>query len=243
MHEAQMHSSTSFLTLTYSNENLPKDFSVNVKHWQDFAKRLRKEKGPFRFFHCGEYGDVRGRPHYHAILFGLDFSADRKLHKIHKGNSLYISDDLDRIWGLGHTYIGSVTYQSAAYVARYSLKKRNGDQAKEHYEYTDESTGEVFDRKPEYVSMSLKPGIGATWYDKYKTDVYPHDYVVHDGKKLRPPKYYDRLFEEEDAAQMRSIKQKRVIAARERGDGTAERLATLEEISKIRNAAFMRDFD
>jgi hypothetical protein len=74
VHEASLHEKNCFITLTYSPENLPKDGSLDVSHFQKFMKRFRKRFGPgIRFFHCGEYGESLSRPHYHACIFGFDF--------------------------------------------------------------------------------------------------------------------------------------------------------------------------
>lgn len=142
---------------------------------------------------CGEYGDQSGRPHYHAIVFGLDFADKRKI-----GKDLFESRDLSRIWSFGIASIGEVTFESAAYVARYSLKKITGDAAEAHYSRVDLETGEVYQITPEFAHMSLKPGIGAGWLRKYVDNTYPRDYVIVRGKKSKPPRYYDKLLEELD---------------------------------------------
>lgn len=134
-HESRMHERNSFLTLTYNDEKLPTDLSLNVTHWQLFAKRLRKSisknKPPhnkFRFYHCGEYGEQTLRPHYHAIMFGLDFVDSRKPHKKSGEHTLYTSERLTEIWGKGHVYIGDCTPQSCDYVSKYVTKKIVGDE-------------------------------------------------------------------------------------------------------------------
>lgn len=187
VHEAQMHERNCFLTLTYSPECIPEDGSLRVEDWQRFAKRLRKRLGPFRFFHCGEYGEENFRPHYHAVIFGLDFGEDRVPLKRERGHTLYTSRCLDETWGLGIATIGSVTWQSAAYVARYSLKKVHDEKAEERMLRVDLETGEVVRIRPEYVTMSRRPGIGSKWFEQFASDVYPADEVVHEGKRYRPP--------------------------------------------------------
>ena len=225
VHEALMHRANSFITLTYDPEHLPKDLSVSVEDWQLFAKRLRKT-GKFRFFHCGEYGSENLRPHYHAIIFGRDFSGDRVYYRGRPPRQLFVSPTLSKAWGKGFVSIGDVTYQSAAYVARYALKKRTGDQAEAAYTRVDHETGECWRVKPEYVTMSRRPGIGATWFEKYASDVYPDDVVIHDGKRFRPPRFYDGKIDED---LLLSLKAKRLEAARMRGDElNCERLAQRE---------------
>ena len=90
-------------------------------------KKLRKALGKngkrIRFFHCGEYGESTSRPHYHAIIFGYDFPDKKKWRTTDRGDILYRSPLLETLWDKGSSEIGSVTFESAAYVARYSLKK------------------------------------------------------------------------------------------------------------------------
>lgn len=154
VHEASLYDDNCFITLTYSDEFLPRDYSLDVSHFQRFMKRLRKRFGEgIRFFHCGEYGSQFGRPHYHAILFNLDFP-DKVFLKEQNGQTLYRSKILEELWPFGHSSVGSATFESAAYVARYILKKVNGDAADEWYAAVDHDTGEFFQRKPEYTTMS-----------------------------------------------------------------------------------------
>lgn len=200
----------------------------------------------FRYFHCGEYGSdeynpVTGRygtrrPHYHAAMFGCDFSADRTFYKMSdSGFPLYNSELLDRAWGKGFCQIGDLTFESAAYVARYITKKVTGEQGETHYlNYTDLTTGEVVSRKREYTTMSLKPGIGSTWFEKYQGDVFPRDEVVSNGRLARPPKYYDGLLERDDPELLALIKHKRRIGANKHADNnTPDRLRVREKIKEL----------
>lgn len=176
-----MHERACFVTLTYDQAHLPGDLSLDVSHWQLFAKRARKRFGSFRFYHCGEYGELRGRPHYHALLFGIDFRHDRVFRgRNAEGDPLYDSPSLTECWGMGvENPIGEVTPQSARYCASYVNKKLRGPKALEEY-------GE---RKPPYSTMSQ--GIGRDWIDRYYHDVYRTDGVVQDGVLVPPPRYYD----------------------------------------------------
>ena len=124
VHEASMHKKNCFITLTFDNQHLPKDGSLDVRDFQLFMKRVRKRFGTnIRFYHCGEYGEKLGRPHYHACLFNFDFE-DKILWKEINGQKLYISQSLSELWPFGFSTIGEVTYQSAAYVARYIMKNQ-----------------------------------------------------------------------------------------------------------------------
>ena len=192
VHEATLHEHNSFITLTYDGEHLPFDGSLDISHWQKFARDLRKSVGKFRYLHCGEYGDENFRPHYHACIFGLDFLGDREFYKEKGGFTIYTSELLDQTWGRGMCTVGSLSFESAAYVARYVMKKMTGPMAPDHYRTLDPVTGEEFQLKPEYCTMSRKPGLGADWIRRWHKDVYPDDFVVHDGRKFRPPSFYDR---------------------------------------------------
>lgn len=232
-----MHEANCFVTLTYDDEHLPEDHSLDVKHWQDFAKRLRHHVGPFRYLHAGEYGDLRGRPHYHACLFGVDFHGERELWRYSGGNPLYVSPRLQRIWKHGFATIGALTFESAAYVARYCLKKINGKDADEHY--TDKSTG--LRRRSEYTTMSRRPGIGAEWYRKYGGEVYRDDQVIARGVPGRPPKFYDGMFEHDDPAAMARIRSRRAAkAAKHVEELTWERQRDKEKVAKAQSSLYGR---
>lgn len=240
MHENQMHERSSFLTLTYDDDHVPLNGSLKFEDFQLFMKRLRRgSSGPLRFFHCGEYGERTSRPHYHCILFGEDFSGDRVfLKKNGRGESLYSSRRLCELWEKGaleQQTIGDVSFESAAYVARYCLKKVTGPGAEAHYA----------GRAREYVTMSRRPGIGAGWFEKFSSDVYPSDSVVVRGREMLPPPFYDRLLEKVDPALFARVKRERRAA----GPDTAEyevwreflggeRLAVKEEVKSqtVRNA-------
>lgn len=198
MHEASLYDRNCFLTLTYDQEHLPTDLSLDKSHFQKFMKRLRrrffasKEK-PIRYFMCGEYGEAKGRPHYHAILFNYDFN-DKLFYSERGGQKLYESNTLESIWGLGNCMIGSVTFESAAYVASYCTQTVTGAAADKAYRLYDSTTGETWRRQPEYAEMSRNPGIGAPWLHKYVTDIYPKGECLTRGRMGKPPRYYDNIF-------------------------------------------------
>lgn len=241
MLEAQAHEKTSFLTLTYSEDHLPNPPSLNYEHFQRFMKRLRFELGPARFFMCGEYGDTTRRPHYHVCLFGHDFSDDRVLYRTtDAGHALYISPALARLWSYGHCLIGELTFESAAYVARYVLKKVTGAPAAVHYSYVSRD-GEVSQLQPEFCRMSLKPGIGAKWFDKYRSDVYPHDYVVVNGVKCKPPRYFDKLYKRIDSNRFLDIQDQREYNGYQRRDDNSDaRLAVRREVKEAAISSLKR---
>lgn len=240
MHESSLHDKNSFLTLTYDNDKVPEDFSLNHNHIQLFMKRLRRQVGKIRFFMCGEYGEKTSRPHYHICLFGEDFTMDREVYSVNNGNTLYSSRTLDDVWGLGSCQIGDLSVQSASYVARYVVNKQYGDL----YEIADPATGEIFVRTPPYCKMSLKPGIGREWINKYHPEVYNNnnDTVYADGTLQRPPRYYDKIAENNLGINIDNVREKRVaIADKMSHDATADRLAVRErvklaQVSKLRRS-------
>ena len=131
---------------------------------------------------------------------------------------------------MGHCPLGSVTFDSAAYVARYCMKKVTGDLAESHYAV--ETPHGIFQREPEFAHMSLKPGIGYPWFEKYCSDVYPRDYVVIKGVKTKPPKYYDRQFELCDPVGARGVAVRRArFALEHRSDGAPSRLIAREKVA------------
>lgn len=189
-----------------------------------FAKKTFKSP---RYYMCGEYGERFQRPHYHAILFGFDFD-DKKLEIIKNGKQYFTSALLSSLWKFGSHIITDVNYDTCAYVARYIMKKHLGKNAwRQYHQYIDEQTGElVGHRIPEYTTMSRRSGIGKEWLDKYLIDVYPRDKIFMRGKGfLKPPKYYDTLYEVIDPSDFLRIKQARIDAALDRAsDNTPDRL-------------------
>lgn len=241
MHEAQLHKRNCFVTLTYSPEFVPADFSLNYSHFQLFMKRLRRKLGAVRFYMCGEYGESTLRPHFHVCLFGLDFP-DKLFYRGSGESKLYTSAVLDSVWGLGFATIGEVTFESAAYTARYVMKKVNGDLAPAHYRRVVESTGEIVDVLPEFCHMSLKPGIGYLWFSRFMSDVYPEGRVVARGKSCLPPKYYDRKFAEADPLGFEWLAYDRSVEMLKlQSDSTPERLAVREQVAFAAVSRFSRE--
>jgi len=241
-HESTLHDDNCFLTLTYSEENLPVDGSLDVRTFQKFMKRLRKKfrTQRIRFFHCGEYGAEFGRPHYHACIFGFDF-ADKRFYKSSNGHKLYTSEVLDAVWGLGDCYIGDVSFESAAYVARYIMKKVTGDRALEHYTSFNLYTGEVCKISPEYVTMSRRPGIGADWASQFSSEVFRDDFVVINGREVKPPKFYDARYEMDFPSEYKRIRAARLSASADRADdNNPDRLKVREAVTRARLSQLKR---
>ena len=245
MHEAQMHEDNSFITLTYNNEHLPAGGTLVKEHFQGFMKRLRSRIDPvkIKFYHCGEYGEELGRPHYHALIFGYAFP-DKEFWKFIRSNKVYRSDQLDAAWDKGFCSIGEVTFQSAAYTARYIMKKQSGKTAKKHYERADPDTGEIISKIPEYTTMSLRPhGIGESWYRKFHKDVFPDDCVVIEGKRYKTPRYYDKLLKAAEGSDaLEHVKELRVANAEKRAaDNTPARLAVRKQVQLFKLRRLRRE--
>lgn len=265
VHEASLYENNAFITLTFSPSHLNKRGTLVRSDFQRFMKRLRKDqKGtqyvtpvspnanpyPIRYFHCGEYGSKLHRPHHHACLFNFAF-ADQELWSDKKGIKLYRSKTLEKLWPQGHSTIGDVTYESAAYVARYVTKKYNGMHAAEHYirgdpNLVDPETGEMdaYFLEPEYITMSSRPGIGSAWYDKHPNDVFPKDFVTHKGKRIKTPSYYDNKLDKVDPEQLLAVKAKRKLAAQANcADNTVDRLRARAAVAHANYSKFVREYE
>ena len=253
MHESSMHAENSFITLTYNDKFLPKNSSLDYVHWTKFMKRLRKRFTgvKIRFFMGAEYGFLSNRPHYHALLFGLDFP-DKVLFSIRNDYRLYVSDILSKLWSCsktGESYgfcsVGSCTFESAAYVARYMLKKVKGeDLTMRYFSDVDIETGECFKLEPEKARMSNRPGIARDWFDRFYTDIYDisKDFVVLDGKKVRPPRYYDKLYQEMSPDVFESIKAQRVLDSEKfESNNTPDRLLVRRTVKEAQLSRLVRE--
>jgi len=251
MHECSVHADSSFVTLTYADEFLPPHGSLPPPPRRDlqlFFKRLRKFFGGERisYFAVGEYGDSTWRPHYHACLFGVWFPDQVERKAGSGGAPLYQSPTLDRLWGLGECLVGGVSFESAAYVARYSVKKVNGEKAPAHYERVDSETGEVFYLEPEFMLCSTRPGIGRRWYERFGSEVRAADAVVARGFESKPPRYYDKLMEASYPKAFAVAKAARIEAGASDDawkDQRPARLAVREAVKKAQYQSLKRNLE
>lgn len=240
MHEAYCWEHNSFLTLTYSDEHLPPDLSLNHSHFQLFMKRLRerlhrKHGVKVRYLMCGEYGDKFQRPHYHACLFGWDFP-DKYDWRRSGRNMLSRSPLLDELWPHGFCSIGEFTENTAKYVAGYVTKKVRGEaleqvneQGLKPYELFDSNTGQIIQRTPEYAKMSRNPGLGAGFYELFGDEIRRDDFCLADGHRVRVPAYYDALTEKWDSAKHAAIRDLRRANAKRKGQPSPERRRAKED--------------
>lgn len=238
MHEAEMNDNNCMVTLTYDDENPKFDGDLHPEHVQLWMKRLRQEfkDRKIKFFLAGEYGDKTQRPHYHVLLFGLDFQSNIDYNHSDPRPSV---DILQETWTFGHVHVAPLTYETAAYVARYCLKKQEKE-----IDYVDKSTGAILHR--EFTRMSRRPGVAARWLEKNHADTYKDDTVIMQGnRKSRPPRYYDKLIEKMQGAKaLEKIKSNRLEASVDRrANNTPDRLRVRELVAKARNSIRKRSYE
>lgn len=184
MQESSCHDDSVFVTLTYDEEHLPRvgafQGTLVKRDLQNFFKRLRKNTGKkLRYFSCGEYGENYARPHYHCIIFGL--------------SPLGAQDVVRRSWLLGWSHVGSVTFGSASYVARYTTKLLTKD--KEKF-YSDNNL------QKEFALMSRRPGIGVPFLEKYGDFGKVNKFFWQEKFKVPLPRLYrTHLFQTEEEQQ------------------------------------------
>lgn len=233
-HEQRQHQRNSWLTLTYDDEHLPYGASLVPEHLTLFFKRLRRQNDgkEIRYFACGEYGDEGGRPHYHICLFGHDFDDRVYWRDSHSGEPIDSSDQLNERWGMGLCAVGDLTYESAAYTARYCLKKITGDMAHEHYTRI-LPDGTMYEVEPEFCVMSKRPGIGARHFEDFNGEIYRADACIINGIECKPPRYYDKLLEKQDPRLYEQIKtDRRNTAASRKEENTLNRRRQKEAVKQ-----------
>lgn len=167
-HESQLRDKNCFITLTYDDDHIPQDGKLRRSDLQDFWRELRRKLPPrsLRYLACGEYGEKTHRPHYHALLFGVDF----RQGSLPLTEGFYTHPDVQAIWGKGIISISSVNMATCCYVAGYATKKLGAPDT--------------------FVTMSKKPGLGHGWLDKYSDEIRNNGCVVIEGRRLPIPKKY-----------------------------------------------------
>lgn len=166
--ESHYHDECYFLTLTYDEKHLPDDRNLKRADFQSFMKRLRYYFSGVRIkvFYCGEYGERRHRPHFHALLFGLPLKKeDVRVYPVdssRRGNINYSCPFIEKIWGKGRVRLGSFSSGSASYVAQYNLKKH--DQKMQKFL----NTRLV---KP-FIGASTRSSLGYEFFMQYHTQIY-----------------------------------------------------------------------
>lgn len=255
-HEGSCHQENCFITLTYAPEYLPEDQSLNKRDYQLFLKHLRQkihreQKGlKIRYMLCGEYGEdpdkiqnpytgkiQLGRPHFHLIIFGWrpkDLVYFNTQEAAGDTYDTYTSKTVSDAWGKGFCTIGEFGFRQARYVAAYTVKKINGEQAENHYVKINPQTGELFNVRPEFGSQSNRPGIGKPWFDKFNTDC-EKGYIHQDGYRVKVPEYYLRLMEETNPVRASELRHERALNQDPwHRDNDADRLRVREKVKQIR---------
>lgn len=233
-HEAKLYDSNLFLSLTYDEQHVPQDFSVKLRDYQLFIKRVRKHFGrSVRFVGCGEYGDTTFRPHYHFGIFNLDFS-DKRQVGTRGGYPIYRSEILAELWPFGSHEIGRLTHESGGYIARYVFKKMTGERADSHYLRVSPIDGALHRVAPEFFTMSRRPGLGMGWFNRFASDAFPSDFLVVDGRKVRPPQFYLSKMDEGTQEAIKRRRKARAVQPAQRANSTSERLAVRKEVFEAR---------
>jgi len=191
------------LNLTYDDAHLPEHGQLWKGDLQRFFKRMRKAGLKFKYVASGEYGEKTRRPHFHIALFGMDFNSDRVLFgRSTNGDRTFISATVAKHWAdangipLGNHLIGELNFESAAYIARYILKKIKVSDKLMPLPLCTTEHGELIFPNPEFMIMSK--GISKTWFREYfMSDVFPHASVVTtQGSRAPVPRYYKTLLKE-----------------------------------------------
>lgn len=212
-HEAKMWPQNCFVTLTYDPKYIPPHGVLHYPDFKGFLDRLRKRKQYLdtgvRYFGCGEYGGKHQRPHFHAILFGVDF-IDRE-HMFNKnGNPVYTSEILRKCWGQGNVSVQDACFETARYVAGYAAKKWGSHETNFVHSACDIETREEFIYPPENTKKSWN--IGKSWLEKYWRDVFPGNgraELIINGRPQKPPKAYVDWLRDTHPLEFEKLKEKR----------------------------------
>lgn len=262
-----------FITLTYNEEHhkIPEYFEdknghtwVNDGSWngclkpedlQKFNKDVREYYRKhynhigIRFYACGEYGTKSQRDHFHELMFNFPLKPSQlKYYKTtFDGNVLYTCQELEKIWGKGFVTIGHMNWSTAAYVARYVTKKWTGNTSEIIYGLR----GQI----PEFCRMSNRPGIGRKYYEEHKEEIYNTDEIIMQKYNmqtitLKPPKYYDSLYDidyPEDMERIKNARQREAIETQKLKDYTTtlsreEQLELEERDLLTRTKSLIREF-
>jgi len=215
--ESLDHRDTAVTTLTYDDDFLPP--TLEKRALQLWLKRLRKNKArKIRFFACGEYGEQFGRPHYHAILFGVNAEE---------------SESIDNAWQRGRTKTDNVSLKAINYVTGYTVKKI-GWSSRHLEERIDYETGEVYNWQPPFQLMSRRPGLGATARQHFHSW---KQYAISNGAKLSVPRYLKDAWEDQaepNDKEDNDYKKYQYALAREANQLTQEQLERREKNHYVR---------
>lgn len=233
MQEMKLSKDNSFITLTYDNENLPRKKAIDVEtgeivEWEtlrfkDYTKFMKDLRRYYKYhfnidnirdFACGEYGEKRGRPHYHIIMYNCPIIDLKPDHKNKLGNTIYTSKIIEKIWKKGRVGIAEANWETACYTARYVMKKQKGETR--GLVWFNDVKKFIKGIEPEDIRTSRRPGIGYNYYIKMKEKMYETDEMFIKNKNgvqsIKPCSYYDRLYDLENPDEMKEIKERRKTA-------------------------------
>lgn len=230
---------------------VPEDLTKFMKDLRRYYEYHYNWKGTednpgIRFYACGEYGEEFGRCHFHIILFNCPIKDKVYLGKSFRGDKYYTSPLFEKIWEKGYVSITDVTFESCAYVARYVMKKLKDKSNLELYQAMEEFTIskqegiDLLGRTPEFVRMSRNPGIGRSYYEQNKDKIYETDEIILPGKDgkprvVKPPAYYDRLFDLESNGILQQIKeQRKQVAVENMREVLSKTTLTEDDYLKVR---------
>jgi hypothetical protein len=237
-HEALLSSGPSwFVTNTFAPEYAVPESSVSREVHQLYVKRVRRRFGKVRYVVAGEYGEQWGRPHYHYALFGLDVPDLKYSRSNERGERLYTSEVLSKLWGFGFVEVAPLDVGGARYLAGYlSRDRRAKEPGWNDYIHDD---GRVTARDPAFFLMSRRPGIGRGYVEKFGTQFAAHDFVVLDGRKYPRPQYYTRLLEQlqpELAEKLKAKAEASLLTPQSKANRAPGRLAAKDVILKARRS-------
>lgn len=182
-HELLYHDSAAFVTLTYDEKSIPMDGQLSKSDLQHFWKRLRKlYKKQIRYFSVGEYGSKTGRPHYHALIFGIEWCTEcRCCSGPHKkrgtppkpGTGCWY---LENAWSAGFVWVGDVGTGAIRYVTGY-LQKAMGESP-------------LGGRQLPFQMVSN--GIGKQWIEENEDKVLKTMNIRRAGRTISVPRYYKK---------------------------------------------------
>lgn len=260
--ESTCHEENWFITLTYDDEHLPApywtysrvdgDFKLcSPLKYEDFVlfkkKLLRHleyhmDHQGVRFLSCGEYGPTNGRPHYHAIMYNCPIPDLKVIQNVNLNGRAYTymhSDMIEKLWGKGFVTIGAVNWETCAYVARYVLKKMAHKDELLYHKLCEQSL--CVPLPPEFRYASRRPGLGRTFYEEHKDDIYRIDKVVlPNGMTLQPCKYFDNLYDLEDPELLEKLKTQRRKTQALREKNELARVRDVELYKKNKSEKFSR---
>lgn len=174
-----------FVTLTYNDDNLELNENCIPSVWKDtlqkYIKRLRKKGLKFRYYAVGEYGGKFKRPHYHLILFDIDYEEYEILQ-----NAWYNTETGEI---MGTVDYGEVNLASIGYITKYHVNRNE----------------EPLGANKEFTLMSRRPAIGSSYFkDKdgnttkiakeHKKDINKAYYQDWQWKKTLPRYYKDKIY-------------------------------------------------